>query len=309
VAEESIMHNIHPHPKNLFSGNPLNRVDARRKDSDWIAGQLAGGARFLPVWRGQNLLSGMAAGAPAMATLPAADLRHLLPVNPWALLGVGAEASFFAIDLSRLDNPLPLHGEMGFEDLRRVGGLLPAEDAAILAHARGLMHWRTRHRYCGVCGAACLPEQAGHVMACTGCCAHHFPRTDPAVIMLVTQGDRALLGRPARFRSVFTTLAGFVEPGETLEEAVAREVFEESGIGVANVRYHSSQPWPFPASIMLGFTADAITENITIDPNEILEARWFTRSDLLTPEGFALPPRISIARRLIDDWIAEDSRK
>jgi NAD+ diphosphatase len=168
------------------------------------------------------------------------------------------------------------------------------------------MHWRARHGFCSVCGAACRPGDAGHVMLCGGCGAHHFPRTDPAVIVLVTQGDRVLLGQPARFRDmrVFTTLAGFVEPGETLEEAVAREVFEEAGVRVAEVRYHSSQPWPFPSSIMLGFTALATSTDITADPHELVAAGWFTRAQLRAPDGFVLPPPLSIARRLIDDWIS-----
>jgi NAD+ diphosphatase len=299
------MHAIHPHPPNLFAGNPLDRVDARRRDAAWVAAQLAGASAFiLPVWRGRNLVAGMAEGRPRLAALPALSLQDWLARMPWALLGIRGGESFFALDLSALDRDLPV-GEAGsFEDLRRMGGLLAADEASILAHARGLMHWRTRQRFCGVCGAACMPEQAGHVMACGGCGAHHFPRTDPAVIMLVTHGERALLGQPARFREqrIFTTLAGFVEPGETLEEAVAREVFEESGIRVANVRYRSSQPWPFPSSIMLGFTADAVTEEIDVDPHEIVEARWFTRDELAAPADFMLPPGISIARRLIDDW-------
>ncbi len=155
------------------------------------------------------------------------------------------------------------------------------------------MHWRSRHRFCGVCGAACEPHSAGNVMACTGCKTHHFPRTDPAVIMLVTRGDRALLGHSQRFpnSAMYSTLAGFVEPGESLEEAVAREVLEESGIRVGAVRYHSSQPWPFPASIMLGFYAEALTEEITIDPHELTDARWFSRDQMRDPtaHGFALP--------------------
>jgi len=296
---------IHPHALNIFAGNPLDRVDSRRKDSAWVAAQLAApGAVLLPVWRGQTYVRGMEAGTPTMAPLPVAALARQLAHLPWALLGVSSEQSFFALDLSPLDEPLPLGMGGSFEDLRRMGGLLPADDAAMLAHARGLMHWRTRNRFCAVCGAACLAEQAGHVMACTGCGTHHFPRTDPAVIMLVTHGERALLGQPARFRErrIFTTLAGFVEPGETLEEAVAREVFEEAGIEVANVRYHSSQPWPFPSSIMLGFIADAVTETICIDPHEIAEAHWFTRAELDAPTAFSLPPPISIARRLIEDW-------
>jgi len=304
------MTDIHPHATNMFAGSPLDRVDSRRKDAGWVAAQLAGpDAWVLPVWRGKNLVSGMEHGAPALAALPAASFAALLPRMPWALLGVRETHSFFALDLSSLDQPVPAATPGSFEDLRRMGGLLPPDDASILAHARGLMHWRTRHRFCGVCGATCAPEQAGHVMACTGCGAHHFPRTDPAVIMLVTHNNRALLGQPARFRGrrIFTTLAGFVEPGETLEEAVAREVFEEAGIRVANVRYQSSQPWPFPASIMLGFTADAITHEITIDPHEIVEAHWFTREELEAPADFALPPPISIARRLIDDWRCQNT--
>jgi NAD+ diphosphatase len=301
------MHAIHPHTPNVFAGNPLDRLDSRRRDTAWIAAQLAGpDARILPVWRGQTYVGAMSSDVPVIAPLPATAFAHLVPHHPWAFLGQRDGTNYFALDLSSLDDPLP-HGEGSFEDLRRMGGLLGPEDASILAHARGLMHWRTRTRFCGVCGAACQPEQAGHVMACTGCGAHHFPRTDPAVIMLVTYGNRVLLGQPARFRDrrVFTTLAGFVEPGETLEEAVAREVFEEAGIRVANVRYRSSQPWPFPASIMLGFTADALTHDITIDPHEIVEANWFTRDELESPTDFVLPPPISIARRLIEDWRRE----
>ena len=199
--------------------------------------------------------------------------------------------------------------EMGaFTDLRAVAGLLPGGDAAILAHARGLMHWRTKHRFCGICGAGCLPQSAGHSMKCTGCNASHFPRTDSAVIMLVHRGDRALLGHSTRFPNskMYSTLAGFLEPGETLEEAVAREVFEEAGVRVDNVQYHSSQPWPFPASIMLGFYARGLTEEITIDPEEIADAKWFSRDDMLRHRdlGFQLPRGDSIASRLIADWLA-----
>ena len=148
----------------------------------------------------------------------------------------------------------------------------------MLAHARGLMHWRVKHRFCGVCGSPCEPRSAGNATACTGCDAQHFPRTDPAVIMLVVRGDRCLLGHSRRFphARMFSTLAGFVEPGESLEEAVRREVEEETGVQVGDVRYHSSQPWPFPSSIMLGFHAEALSDELDIDPEELQEARWFT---------------------------------
>ncbi len=217
----------------------------------------------------------------------------------------------FAVDISAADDPLPLLPEgMGeFVDLRAVGGggLSPG-DASVLAHARGLMHWRVKHRFCGVCGAPCEPRTAGHMLHCTGCNAQHFPRTDPAVIMLVYRDDFCLLGHSVRFprATMFSTLAGFVEPGESLEEAVRREVLEEVGVEVGQVFYHSSQPWPFPANIMLGFYAEGLTERITIDPQELKDARWFSRDEIRRPEenGFMLPRTDSIARRLIEDWMA-----
>ena len=301
------MPDIHPYRPNAFAGSPLDRMDVRRKDADWVNARLANpGARFVPVWRGQSLVRGEQ-HAPVLCALPGTIVAAVLPAVPWALLGVLGEETLFALDLSSHDHPLTPDGAR-YEDLRRVGGLLAAEDAAILAHARGLMHWRTRHRFCSVCGAACIVRDAGHVMVCTGCQAHHFPRTDPAVIMLVTHEGRALLGHPVRFRGMrlFTTLAGFVEPGESLEEAVAREVWEEAGIRVANVRYRSSQPWPFPASIMLGFTAEATTHAITFDPGELTEARWFTRAEVRARDGFVIPPEMSIAGRLIGGWLEED---
>ena len=291
---------------NAFSQNPLDRMDARRRDADWIeANSRDPASLFVPVWRGKVLLRTPDGETPKPHYVSASDMEAWLTAAPWALLGSRGGTNLFTIDLSAYDDPLPRLESTSFEDLRRAGGLLPADEAAILAHARGLMHWRTRNRFCGICGSACTPRDAGHVMQCHGCGAHHFPRTDPAVIMLVTHEDRVLLGQPARFRDwkVFTTLAGFVEPGETLEEAVAREVMEETGVRVAQARYHSSQPWPFPSSIMLGFTAKATTQDITIDPHEILEARWFAREELVDPQGFVLPPDISIARRLIEDWI------
>ena len=172
-------------------------------------------------------------------------------------------------------------------------------------HARGMVNWRRRLLFCGACGAACRPIEAGHVMECTGCGAHYFPRTDPAVIMLVRNRDRILMARAARFPGrMFSVLAGFVEPGESLEQTVAREVFEECGVRATNIAYRSSQPWPFPASIMLGFTAETADEEIVIDGDEIIEARWFTRDDVRDRDrrDFSIPPRFSIARALIDEW-------
>ena len=294
---------------NVYTGSPLDRASGRREDEAWVAAALMrADTLFVPVWRSRNLLRGVAEGRPEAVFLAgeAAELLCLASV-PWVFLGLQGPRAVFAADLSAAEPPLP--PEAGsFADLRAVAGVLPAGDAAVLALARGLLHWRRRHHFCGVCGGGCVPVSAGHVMRCTACEASHFPRTDPAVIMLVHAGDRALLGHSRRFPSatMYSTLAGFVEPGESLEEAVAREVLEETGVRVGRVHYHSSQPWPFPASIMLGFYAEALSEEITIDPNELQDARWFVRAQLRDHQahGFDLPRADSIARRLIEDWVA-----
>ena len=297
---------------NAYTGSPLDRASHRRDDAAFIEAALADpNTVFAPVWRARSLMKGVAEGKPE-AVLLTGDAASALRMagGSWAWLGEWEGRQVFTVDCSTADDPIPLlPPEMGaFTDLRQVAGLLPPGEASVLAHARGLMHWRTKHRFCGVCGAACEPRSAGHVMVCTACNAQHFPRTDPAVIMLVVRGDRCLLGHSQRFpnTTMYSTLAGFVEPGESLEEAVRREVEEEAGIKVGHVRYHSSQPWPFPSSIMLGFHAEGLSEDITIDPEELRDARWFSRDDLRNHQqlGFSLPRVDSIARRLIEDWLA-----
>jgi NAD+ diphosphatase len=297
---------------NPYTGSPLDRAAHRRDDPAWLGAALADpGSQWTPVWRGRSLMRSVTAGQPEAVLLggqAAAEVR--LAGGPWALLGLHEDAApVFAVDVSAAEEPaLLLPPDSGtFTDLRAVAGLLPPDDAAILAHARGLMHWRTHHRFCANCGQPVEPRSAGNSTLCPACGTQHFPRTDPAVIMLVMRGERALLGHSARFpiANMYSTLAGFVEPGESLEEAVAREVFEETGVRVGRVHYHSSQPWPFPASIMLGFFAEALTEAITLDPAEIEDARWFTRDEVrnATAHGFAVPRSDSIARRLIEDWM------
>ncbi|MBY0338370.1 MAG: NAD(+) diphosphatase [Acetobacteraceae bacterium] len=296
---------------NAYTGSPLDRVSAQRDDAAWVAAALASdGALFAPVWRARSLMRGVAEGTPeaVLLTREAAEQVRMAG-GPWALLGLWEGRPVFAVDCSAADDPLPLlpEGFGAFADLRQVAGLLPPGEASVLAHARGLMHWRVKHRFCGVCGAGCEPRSAGNAMACGSCGAQHFPRTDPAVIMLVVRGDRCLLAHSQRFPNVtmYSTLAGFVEPGESLEEAVRREVREETGVEVGAVSYHSSQPWPFPASIMLGFHAEGLSDAITIDPEELRDARWFTRAELAdaAAHGFSLPRVDSIARRLIEDWL------
>ncbi len=302
---------------NHYTGSPLDRAANRRDDAAFLAAALADGETLhVPVWRAKSLLRGIETGTPEavlLTTLAAAALG--VEQRPHAFLGLWGGRAVFALDLSEEEDPAPLFAELGrveFTDLRQVAGQLDPLEASVLAHARGLMHWRTRHQFCGVCGTACAPRSGGHAMACPKCGAVHFPRTDPAVIMLVSHTDQAgvercLLAHSQRFpmAKMYSTLAGFVEPGESLEEAVAREVFEEAGVRVRDVTYHSSQPWPFPSSIMLGFYAVADDPALTVDNEELMDARWFTRDDIrgIDALGLRLPRVDSIARRLIEDWL------
>ncbi len=299
---------------NVYSSSPLDRVGERREDNTWIEARLDDpDSLFVPVWRSRNLIAALDQGQPDAVYISgeaASTLRDA--ANAWALLGLLEGRAVFALDISAAEDPQPLlRDTLGtFTDLRSVGWGVPKPEAAVLAHARGLMHWRARHRFCGVCGSPCEPRSAGHVMLCTGCKTEHFPRTDPAVIMLVTSADRALLGHSRRFprANMYSTLAGFVEPGESLEEAVRREVREESGIAVGEVYYHSSQPWPFPGNVMLGFYGEGLTEEIRVDDTELVDVRWFSREQIRDHDahGFQLPRPDSIARRLIEDWLAAE---
>jgi NAD+ diphosphatase len=216
------------------------------------------------------------------------------------LLGTSEGVAYFAVDITGSDEP---SGSLG---LREIAPLVSQAEGALLAYSIGILSWHRRHRFCGVCGSASRSTQGGHIRVCTSesCGEQHFPRTDPAVIMLVEDGERVLLGRQAAWRErVYSTLAGFVEPGESLEEAVRREVFEETGIEIEDVQYHSSQPWPFPSSLMLGFTARAKSRDIRVQTDELEDARWFTREQIQAGDGVSLPSTISIARRLIEDWL------
>lgn len=302
-----------PRP-NFYAAGGLDRAALRRRDAAWLAARLADPAtRLVPVWRSQSFVA--LGEVPAAARLGADIAGELLSTaGIVVLLGLVGEVAHFAVDLSHLDDPAgdPLLGAAGrFVDLRAVGPLLGHDEGSLLAYARGLVHWHGRHRFCGVCGARTESAEAGHVRRCTNpdCGAVHFPRTDPAVIVLVTDGERALLGRQKIWPpGMHSTLAGFVETGESLEDAVRREIREEAGIVVGDVRYHSSQPWPFPSSIMLGFTAQALTTELSLDDDELEFAAWFTRDQLkASPENetFRLPRRDSIARRLVEDWLAE----
>lgn len=289
---------------NFLAGPYLNRVTRGRLDEQTLRAAVADPAtRFVPLWRHRNLVQRSAAGLTAFMWTGA---RASIALEPSQLILLGEYQSHwcFAVELRDDDAP-PLDSEQQeFQDLRAIAGELPADEAGILAYARALVLWRERNRFCGRCGARALPAQAGHIMRCSDpqCSTPHFPRIDPAIIVLVSDGERALLGRqPSWPPRRYSTIAGFVEPGESLEDAVAREVLEETGVTLDTVDYHSSQPWPFPSSLMLGFTARARTTAIQCCDRELEDARWFSRAQIAAGE-IRLPPMHSISFRLIEDW-------
>ncbi|HET8726399.1 MAG TPA: NAD(+) diphosphatase [Alphaproteobacteria bacterium] len=307
-------------PLNPYIHPTLDRAAHRRLDEAWIARLLEDTATVvLPVWRSKHLVAGPPE-APQPVALSVGESWWRDLAGETALLGIAGGTAYFAVDVSAVADPEeePRLAALGtFADLRSFGPLLPQEDGAILAYARGLLWWHQRHRFCGVCGHPTVSQEAGHRRRCTDpdCATLHFPRTDPAVIMLVHDGDRCLLGRQATWpKGTHSVLAGFVEPGESLETAVAREVFEEAGIRVADVRYHSSQPWPFPQSLMVGFYARAETTEILCRDDELEDCAWYDRDFLRSiPKDaawgvgdFSLPRRDSVSRRLIEDWLAAD---
>jgi len=297
---------------NVFAGGTLERAVRQRADARWIeSARAAPDARFVVGRESRFLVAGD--DPPRPAFLDAAQAGALRAAGAFCVfLGLDCGAARFALDVSGDDGLAEAAVAQApgarFESLRGVAGLMAAPEAALLAYASGLLYWHARHRFCGVCGAPTEPRSGGHLRRCANpdCAADHFPRTDPAVIMLVTDGARCLLGRQRRWpEGLYSTLAGFVEPGESLEEAVRREVREEAGVRVGAVRYHSSQPWPFPGSIMLGFVARAETTEIAIDGDELEDARWFTREALREAgREVRLPNSYSIARRLVEDWLA-----
>ncbi len=298
---------------NFYAGGGLDRAHERRGDPAWLAERLADPRTLLvPVWRQRNLF--LQVESPQARFLRVDEAGHLVEqAAGLALLGLYEETTYIALDLTPLEAPEPgpnLTEDSAFQDIRAVGPLLAHWEGALLAYARGMMYWDARHRFCGLCGHPTESLEAGHLRRCRNpdCGAPHFPRTDPAVIMLVHDGDRCLMGRQAVWPpGMHSTLAGFVEPGESLEDTVIREVEEESGIRVDQVRYHSSQPWPFPSSIMLGFHARYAGGELAVNPDELESARWFTRDELKnSPEDdrLRLPRKDSIARRLIEDWLA-----
>jgi NAD+ diphosphatase len=300
-----------PRTTNTFAGPYLERVAHWRKDARRVADALQDpAALWATVHQSRNLVRCEASGWTA-ALIEGVALRGVasdVDLGEAVLLGCYSGRACFAIEVAE---PEPLiaaldggAGALRYEDLRVAGAQLPAPEAGVLAYARAMLHWRARHRYCAACGHATRSASAGHVRQCTNpaCAIEHFPRLDPAIIVLVTDGERALLGRQASWPpGRYSTIAGFVEPGESLEDAVAREVHEETGVAVQAAEYHSSQPWPFPSSLMIGFVARADADAVPRADEELEDARWFTREDIASG-NVGLPPPLSVSFRLIEHW-------
>jgi NAD+ diphosphatase len=303
-----------------FSGNPLDRASEKRTDADWVAARRRDPSSFiLPMWRLQPFLFGPERGAgPLEAGFLRPGLAEPLAAAdaPCVLLGLENNCAYFALDISAARDPAnegPLAGLGHFREMRAaaMSGALPDKDIAVLGQAKAMIDWHQRHGFCPRCGAPTILSDAGYRRRCDACNADHFPRTDPVVIMLATHDDACLVGRGKQFpQGMFSALAGFVEPGETIEEAVRRELHEEAGVKVGAVTYHATQPWPFPSSLMIGCFAQAENRDIVVDNNELAEAFWLEKTKLRALlageriEGLWIPPKIAIAHHLLKAFAA-----
>jgi NAD+ diphosphatase len=299
-----------------FAGNPLNRASEKRTDSHWIDSKWRDPSSLVfPMWRLEPFLLGTdKQAAPAKLGLLRPGIADSLssPDAARIFLGLEGERAIFALDVSAASNPAdegPLAGLGYFCDARTAAQLLSLKEAAIVAQAKALIDWHQRHGFCPRCGTPTRFMDAGYRRLCGKCNAEHFPRVDPVVIMLASNGDACLVGRGKQFPTgMFSALAGFMEPGETIEEAVQRELMEEASVQVDEVTYFATQPWPFPSSLMIGCFARASSRDVKADENELAEVRWLERTvarEVIAGKpvsGIRLPPPIAIAHHLIKTW-------
>jgi len=302
---------------NIFAGNPLDRSSYRRTDAAWVAEQLAAPESLgLVLWNGKPLVEDAKGGGVQIAYVAARLVETLAGGTERLLfLGLWQGTAVFAVDMEGSADPAdgPVQGLGRFEDLRMISLTLPGTEAAILATAKSMFEWRRKHRHCAACGQPSEVMDAGWKRKCPSCQTEHFPRTDPVVIMLAVKGDKCLVGRQAIWpKLMYSALAGFLEPGESIEEACARELWEEARLKTSRVRYHSTQPWPYPSSLMIGLIAEVENDDAVADQIELDEVRWMTRAEtraMLRGElaDAKAPGAMAIAHQLIKAWSEEDS--
>ncbi len=296
-----------PHNPNAFTRYPFDRAAHHRRDAAWLGRALAApGTKLIPFHKQRPFVIDEG-GAVALGWL-AAHARTGIARAEATTLFLGLDeggAAHFAIDVP---DAAALSDLGRFDDLRSFGAILPAADLPLLGTAKSIFEWHARHGFCANCGGASIVVEAGWKRECPACKAEHFPRVDPVVIMVPVIGEKCLLGRQRAWpRGMHSALAGFVEPGETIEEAVARETLEEAGLRVREVMLHSTQPWPFPHSLMIGVICEVVDDHETIDAHELESARWFTRDEARAliagkhPDAFA-PPPFAIAHQLLKTW-------
>jgi NAD+ diphosphatase len=303
-----------------FAGNPLNRASEKRVDTKWIESRRRDPSSLIfPMWRLEPFLLGSDSSVPPLELgLLRSGIADSLasPDAPCIFLGLDGDTAVFALDISEAEDPAnkgPLAGLGFFRDARMAGSMVAIRDAAIIAQAKAMIDWHQRHGFCPKCGATTKMMDAGYRRLCEKCNAEHFPRVDPVVIMLATHEEACLVGRGKHFPpEMFSALAGFVEPGETIEEAVRRELMEEASVKVGEVTYHATQPWPFPSSLMIGCFAKAESRDVKADDIEVAEVRWLERSAARRlveggqVPGVKVPPPIAIAYHLIRAWALGD---
>jgi NAD+ diphosphatase len=299
-----------------FGGSPLNRASEKRTDSNWIESRRRDPSSLvLPMWRLEPFILGSEKSGPPveLGLVRAGVVDSIVEAGALCLfLGLDGERAVFAMDVPGADDPAtagPLAGLGYFRDARVAASIVSLKDAAIIAQAKAMIDWHQRHGFCARCGAPTKIMDAGYRRLCGKCNAEHFPRVDPVVIMLATFGEACLVGRGKQFPpGMFSALAGFVEPGETIEEAVRRELMEEASVKVGEVTYYATQPWPFPSSLMIGCFAKAESRDAKVDENELAEVRWLERTvarELIEGkqiDGLRVPPPIAIAHHLIRTW-------